>query len=231
MELPAITPMLPLYIERGPLRVLPNAGARLNIELAALLVLPLIRNPSAAFSFNSAAVALSCGGAGAAAGAASRRGAWGDFGPLVRGRRGHRPDLRGRLHFKRPLLRVRHRDVALLRHEAQHVHSYVPRALGEVGDRVGAVEAGHRRVGLAAAGYGDRSPPAAAGPPNRTIPCCSGACQQTHRQQSAGDGTDCVAKFHESLVFGRLFDAVDDQHFHRGPWPIRASVRVVPAGR
>ena len=47
-ELSICSPMLPLYSDRGPRRLLPNGADNANGELAALFVEPLIRSPSVA---------------------------------------------------------------------------------------------------------------------------------------------------------------------------------------
>src|SRR4051812_47144729 len=46
-ELPSRNPTLPLYNDRAPRRLLPNAADCANGEAAPLLTLPLIRKPSA----------------------------------------------------------------------------------------------------------------------------------------------------------------------------------------
>src|SRR5580700_4166534 len=55
-ELSICSPMLPLYSDRGPRRLLPNGAESANGELAALLVEPLISNPSEALLLRSAAL-------------------------------------------------------------------------------------------------------------------------------------------------------------------------------
>ncbi len=48
-ELSNMRPMPPLYKERGPRRLFPKAAASEKGELAPLLTVPLMRNPSTAF--------------------------------------------------------------------------------------------------------------------------------------------------------------------------------------
>src|SRR5258708_39244396 len=55
-ELFSINPILPLYSDLGPRRLLPKAGASENGELAPLFTVPLIRNPSAARLLSSSAL-------------------------------------------------------------------------------------------------------------------------------------------------------------------------------
>src|SRR5262245_49139065 len=69
-ELPSRTPKPPLYSERVPRRLLPNAASCANGEAAPLLTLPLTSNPSAAPSGDSL-------GGGSAAGAVVPRAAAG----------------------------------------------------------------------------------------------------------------------------------------------------------
>jgi hypothetical protein len=55
-ELSSINPMLPLYSDVGPRRLLPNAGASENGERAPLFTVPLMSNPSAARLLSSSAL-------------------------------------------------------------------------------------------------------------------------------------------------------------------------------
>src|SRR5580704_6360055 len=57
-----MTPMLPLYSDRDPRRLLPKACAIAKGELAALLAVPLIRKPSAARWLSSALAGIPASG-------------------------------------------------------------------------------------------------------------------------------------------------------------------------
>src|SRR6266704_1318362 len=65
-ELPSRTPTPPVYSDRPPRRLLPNAASCANGDAAPLLTLPLIKSPSAAPNGESPPAA-SAGGAGALA--------------------------------------------------------------------------------------------------------------------------------------------------------------------